>query len=93
MDKAFGTRGVGRGEDVGTSGVARLSQLVMHVEGGVQPEPAVVMLGVVPAKEAFAVRAGVFERAETRGEIRAILERLALRFRIRMVVRDGGARV
>jgi hypothetical protein len=28
MDKAFGTRGVGRGEDVGTCGVARVSQLV-----------------------------------------------------------------
>jgi hypothetical protein len=57
MDNAFATRGVGRGEDVGTSGVARVSQLVMHVEGGVQPEPAVVMLGVVPVKDVFAVRA------------------------------------
>jgi hypothetical protein len=60
MDKAFGTRGVGRGEDVGTSGVARVSQLVMHVEGGVQPEPAVVMLRVVPAKEVFAGRVRAF---------------------------------
>ena len=57
MDKAFRTRGVGRGEDVGTCGVARLSQLVMHIEGRVQPEPAVVMLGVVPVKDVFAVRA------------------------------------
>jgi hypothetical protein len=31
MDKAFGTRGVGRGEVVGTSGVARVGRLVMHV--------------------------------------------------------------
>ena len=57
MDNAFRTRGVGRGEDVSARGVTRLSQLVMHVEGGVQTEPAVVMLGVVPAKVVFAVRA------------------------------------
>ena len=57
MDNAFATRGVGRGEDVGTSGVSRVGRLVMHVYGGVQPEPAVVMLRVVPAKEVVAVRA------------------------------------
>ena len=93
MDKAFGMRGVGGGEDVGACGVARVSQLVMHVEGGVQPEPAVEMFGVVPPKEVHAVRAGVFERPKARGEIRAILEGLELRFRIRIVVRDGGARM
>ena len=53
MDKAFGTRGVGRGEDVGTCGVGRVSQLMIHVEGRVQPEPAVVMLRVVPVKRSL----------------------------------------
>ncbi len=89
MDKAVRTRGVGRGADVGTCGVARVSQLVMHVEGSVQAELAVVMLGVVPAKEVFAMRAGFFERPKARREIRAILERLELRFRVRIVVRCG----
>ena len=56
MDKAVRTCGVGGGEDVGTSGDARVSQLVMHVEGNVHPEPAVVMLLVVPAKQVLAVR-------------------------------------
>ena len=53
-------RGVGGGEDVGACGVARDGQLVMHVGGRVQPEPAVKMFGVVPPKEVHAVRAGVF---------------------------------
>lgn len=89
MDRAFGTRGVDRGEDVGTSSVARVSQLVMHVEEGVHPEPAVEMRQMVPAKAVFAVRACVFDRAEPRRGIRAIPERVELRPRVRIVVRDG----
>ena len=93
MNKAFPMRSVGGGEDVSAGGVARLGERVMHVGGRMQAEPAVMMFRIVPAKEIHALRASVVERAETRGEIRAIRERLELRFRVRVVVRDGGARM
>src|SRR5215467_7321678 len=47
-----------------------------------------MMLGVVPEEERVAVHPGILNRAETRRECRAILERLELRFREWVVVRD-----
>ena len=50
----------------------------MDISRRVEPEAAVMMFDVVPAKEIDAVRPGVFQRAKARGKIRAIRERLEL---------------
>ncbi len=44
--KAFLMGGVGGGEDVSASRVARLGERVMHVGRRMQSEPTVVMFGV-----------------------------------------------
>jgi len=39
-----------------------------------QPDPAVPMFVVVPAKELLAMSAGVLDRAEAIGEVRSVLQ-------------------
>jgi hypothetical protein len=59
--------------------------------GGASPhqaDAAVTVLVVVPAEKALAMRAGVLDRVEALGELGSILQRLELRLRVRIVVRD-----
>lgn len=86
-DEAIGARQVGGRQHEGPLRALRVRETMVHVVRRVQPQPGVPMLRVVPAKEVHAVDAGVLERAEAVGEIRAILERLELRFGIRIVIR------
>src|SRR5450755_4315832 len=46
------------------------------------------MLSVVPTEELLAMRACIFDRPETRREVRSVLQGLKLRFGIRVVIRD-----
>jgi hypothetical protein len=47
------------------------------------------MLSVVPTEELLAMRTSVFDRTETRREVRSVLQGFKLRFGIRIVIRDG----
>src|SRR5437867_3147333 len=53
-----------------------------------QPNPTMMMLMVVPLKEAACPRPRIGQAAELRGEAWSVFQRLKLRFRIRIVVRD-----
>ena len=55
---------------------------VAEVDGGwgVEAEPGVSVLVVVPPEEALAERAAIFGRAESSRKLWAVLERLELRF-------------
>ena len=59
--------------------------------GREQADAAVMVLGVVPGKEALEKAACILDRAEARREVRAVLQRLELRLRERVVVGDVGA--
>src|SRR6185503_1597139 len=59
----------------------------VDVSWRVQAQARVMVFVVVPAEEALAERAAVFDRTEAFWELRSILERLKLRFGIRVVVR------
>ena len=85
--------GIRRRQDGGTRGVPCGGKAMMHIGRRVEPEAAVMIFSVVPAKEIDAVRPGVFQRAKARGKIRAILERLALRLRLRIAIRHVLARM
>ena len=65
----------------------------MDVGGGVQAEPAVTVLVVVPAEKVLAVRPGGLDRGEPGGERRPVLQRLELRLGVRVVVGDVRAGV
>jgi hypothetical protein len=84
---------VGRGEHGRPPGNALLGQSVMHVKRCQQSKARMMVLGVVPGEEDVAMRPCVLDRAETLREIRSVLERLELRFRERVVVRDVGTAV
>jgi hypothetical protein len=58
----------------------------VDVGGGVQAEPAVAVLVVVPAEKVLAVRAGGLDRGEPGGERRPVLQRLELGFGVGVVV-------
>jgi hypothetical protein len=45
-----------------------------------------MMFGVVPGEEDVAAGSGILDRAEARWEVRAVLQRLELRLRERIVV-------
>ena len=60
----------------------------MDVGGGVQAEPAVAVLVVVPGEEVLAVGAGVLDRGEAAGEVGPVLEGLELRLGVGVVVGD-----
>src|SRR5437879_6528179 len=53
-----------------------------------EPEGRVMVLGVVPGEEDVAVGSGILDRAEALRERRAVLQRLELRLRERVVIRD-----
>ena len=79
-EKSLRMNSIGSGEHGRPRGDAFVGQAVMHVGGRQQPEARMMMLGVVPDEERVAVHPGILNRAETRRECRAILERLELRF-------------
>ena len=53
-----------------------------------QADPGVVMLVVVVAEEITAESAGVLNASEAFRKLRAVLHRLELRFRVRVVIGD-----
>ena len=71
-DEAFGVGEVCGSQDLGAPGPDEPSPPVMDVGGGVQAEPAVPMVVVVPGEELLAVRTGGFDRGEAAGEARAV---------------------
>jgi hypothetical protein len=54
--EAFGVGVVGGGQDSGAPGLYDCGPAVVDVGGGVQSEPAVAMLVVIPGEELLAVR-------------------------------------
>jgi len=88
-DEALGVGGVGGVQDLGALGPDGGGVSVVDVGGGVQAEPAVMMLVVVPAEESLAVRAGGLDRGEPGRERRPVLEGLELRFGVRESGRRG----
>ena len=79
---------VGGGQDLGASGLDRCGAAVVDVGGGVEAEPAVAVLVVVPGEEVLAVRPGSLDRGEPGGECRPVFQRLELRLGVRVVVGD-----
>jgi hypothetical protein len=60
----------------------------VHVGGGQQADPGVVVLHVVPVEEALAEGAGILDAAEPVREGGVVLEGLELALRVRVVVGD-----
>src|SRR5207247_4028863 len=89
-DKAFGVGVVGGGQDLGASGPDGCGPAVVDVGGSVQAEAAVMVLVVVPGEEFLAVRPGGFDRGEPGREPRPVLQRLELRFGVRVVAGHVG---
>ena len=87
-DEALGVGEVGGVQDLGACGPDGRGVAVVDVGGGVQAEPAVAVLVVVPGEEFLAVRAGGLDRGEPGGEARPVLQRLELRLGVRVVVGD-----
>jgi hypothetical protein len=85
-DEALGMGVVGGGQDAGALGLDGCGVAVVDVSGGVQAEPAVAVLVVIPAEEALAVRTGVLERGEPGGKIWPVFQGLELCFGIRVAV-------
>ena len=70
-DEALGVGVVGGGQDAGALGLDGCGAAVVDVGGGVQAEPAVAVLVVVPGEEVLAVRPGGLDRAEAARGTRA----------------------
>ena len=66
--------------------VERLSQPVMNAVRGVQADPRMMMLGVVPFEEWPAESAPVLNRAESIRKLRPVLHCSKLRFREWVVI-------
>ena len=79
---------VGGVQDLGAPGLDGCGAAVVDVGGGVQAEPAVAVLVVVPGEEVLAVRPGGLDRGEPGGEGRPVLQGLELRLGVRVVVGD-----
>ena len=92
-DEALGVGGVGGVEDLGALGPDGRGVAVVDVGGGVQAEPAVAVVVVVPGEEFLAVRPGGLDRGESRGKRRPVFQGLELRFGVRVVVGDVRAGV
>jgi hypothetical protein len=69
-DEALGVGEVGGVQDLGAAGPDGCRIAVVDVGGGVQAEPAVAVVVVVPAEEFLAVRPGGLNRGEPGGERR-----------------------
>src|SRR5580693_7120023 len=68
-------------------------EAVVHVVRRAETERAVAVLAVVPVEEGAAVVTRVLDVREAVGEAGAILERLEVRLRERVIVRDVWSRV
>lgn len=77
---------MGVGEDVGAGGPHGAGAAIVHVGGGVQPDPGVPVVVVVPAEEDLVERSGVLDGAEPVGEVGPVLEGLELGLGERVVV-------
>src|SRR5204863_8707233 len=86
--EAVWVRGVGCGEDDAPLVEDAVSATVVNVVRRQHGDPGVPVLPVVPLEEALAEVARVLEATESIRKLRSILERLELRLRIRIVVRD-----
>ena len=80
--------GVGGGEDGGPGGLDICGPAVVDVGGGVQAEPAVTVLVVVPAEEVLAVGPGGLDGGEAAGEAGPVFQGLELGFGVGVVVAD-----
>jgi len=87
--KRSGWAWVGGGQGLGAFGPDGCGASVVDVGGGVQAEPAVAVLVVVPGEEVLAVRPGGLDGREAR----PVLQRLELRLGVRGVVGDVRAGV
>ena len=83
-------RGVGGGEDASAVGVDLLGVAVVDGRGGHQADAGVAVIVVVPVEELAAERSGVLDRVEPGGEPGPVLQRLELRFGVRVVGRGVG---
>ena len=63
-----------------------LGEAVMDAVGGVEADPRMVMVVVVPVEEGLAERAGVVDRAEAFGKLWPVFHSAKLRFRERVVI-------
>ena len=77
-DEAFGVGVVGGVQDLGASGLDGCGPAVVDVGGGVQAEPAVPVLVVIPGEEVLAVRPGGFDRGEPGGKRRPVFQGLVV---------------
>jgi len=78
---------VGLGQYVRPPRPLLFGEPMMHVVRREEPEPDVVMLGVVPGEEVPAKAARVLDRSEALWEIEPVLQGLELRLGERIVVR------
>src|ERR1035437_7253842 len=91
--ETFGVRSVGGKEDFTTSGADLRCGAVVDRLRGHKAEARVAVLGVVVREEDAAETSRVLDGPEAVRKLRAVLERLEVRFGERVVVRDVGARV
>lgn len=70
-----------------------MSAAVVDVFGGLQPDPRMMMLTVVPIEKGAAKLVSILKTAESFWELRPILQGLKLRFRERVVIGDVRARM
>ena len=77
-DEPLGVRGAGVTEHAGALVADCFGGAVVDVGRGVQAEPGMAVLVVVPAEEGLAVQPGGLDRAELAGEIGPVLESLEL---------------
>ena len=70
-----------------------IGQAIMHLLGRHQGDPAVAMLFVIPEEEVLAESSAVLDGPEPLWELRTVLERPELRFRVRVVITDMRATV
>ena len=83
-DEAFGMSGVGQLEDASPLDLDERCTTEVDVGRRVEPDARMAVVAVVPAEEASAEGAAIFNRAETIRELWSVLERLELSFRIRI---------
>jgi len=93
VDEPFGVGRVGGVEHRGAFVADGLGQAVVDIGWGVQAEPAVAVVFVVPAEEPLAVQPSGLDRGELLREVGPVFERLELRLGVRVVVGDMWSRV
>ena len=91
VDEALRMGGVGGVQDLLAGGVHGLGLAVVDRLWREQTQARVAVLCVVPGEERLTEGPRGLDPVETGGEVRPVLERLELRLRLRIVVRDVGA--